>query len=36
VEIEIHGRENMLNQDGKQGLLKGNAKQQVSFQMEIV
>lgn len=35
VEIEIHGRENMLGENG-QGLLRGSSQQQVSFQMEIV
>lgn len=38
VEIEIHGRENMLGQNGNGILSKnaGNAKQQVNFHMEIV
>jgi len=36
VEIEIHGRENMLGQNNSGGLLKGSAKQQVNFHMEIV
>lgn len=38
VEIEIHGRENMLGQNGNGILSKnaGKAKQQVNFHMEIV